>query len=684
VKIVELTVENRSDRLRRLTATYYAEWVLGTSRHRTAPHLVPEYDTAAHVLLVRNPFHAPFNERVAFLAAADPPHDLTTDRIDFVGEAGDLARPAGLHRLGPGGKVKPGGDCCGALQVYLQLEPGERRTVRFFLGDAPDRAAAVRLAARYRDPGTAPAAWEAVRRHWDQLLGAVQVRTPDPAADLLLNRWLLYQATACRLWGRSALSQSSGAFGFRDQLQDVLALAVARPDITRAHLCAAAARQFEDGDVLHWWHPGLEQGVRTRCSDDLLWLPYAAAQYWAVTADDALFDEPIPFLAGDPLAPEETDRFGRFATGPRPASFYEHCLRALQHASRFGEHGLPLFGSGDWNDGMNRVGARGRGESVWLGWFLAATLRAFAPLCERRGDLERAHDLRRRAGDVVAAIERHGWDGSWYRRGYFDDGTPLGSAQSDECRIDAVAQSWAVISQLADPDRAAAAMASVFRILADSELQLVRLFDPPFDRTLHDPGYIKAYPPGVRENGGQYTHAALWTAWATGLQGDGDRLGELYHWLNPIHRTATPGGVARYRGEPYAVAADVATAPATPGMAGWTWYTGSAAWMYRLGIEVLLGLRREHDRLRIDPCVPRAWTEFAAVWRHEAAEYRIRVRNPDGVSRGVTSLTVNGEAVAGSHVQLRGEPGVHVVEVILGGSPAGTEVVAQGSRGSAR
>jgi cyclic beta-1,2-glucan synthetase len=325
-----------------------------------------------------------------------------------------------------------------------------------------------------------------------------------------------------------------------------------------------------------------------------------------------------------------------------------------------------LFGSGDWNDGMNRVGIRGRGESVWLAWFLAATLTAFAPVCERRGHADRARELRRRADRVVAAIERHAWDGAWYRRGFYDDGTPLGSARSDECRVDAVAQSWAVISGLADPGRAAVALASVFRLLADRDLELLRLFDPPFDHTRHDPGYVMAYPPGVRENGGQYTHAALWTAWAAGLAGDGDRLGELFRWLNPIHRTASPELVARYRGEPYAVAADRSTAAAVRGVAGWTWYTGSAAWMYRLGLEVLLGLRRERDGLRIDPCVPRDWTGFEATWRHGDAEYRIRVRNPHGVRRGVAAVTLDGAALDDTTVPLRDEAGVHVVDVVLG------------------
>jgi len=666
VKLIEVTLENTTDRLRRLTATYYAEWVLGASRHRTGAHLVPEYDPAVQTLLARNPFHPAFAARVAFLTASDSPHGLTTDRVDFVGEAGDLARPAALHRIGPNGAVRPGGDVCGALQLYVQLEPGERRTVHFALGDGADRAEALRLAQRYRDPAAVRTAWDGAAAHWETLLTGVQVRTPDRALDLLLNRWLLYQATACRLWARSALSQSGGAFGFRDQLQDVLALAATAPALTRAHLLEAARHQFEEGDVLHWWHPGSDQGVRTRCSDDLLWLPFAAAHYASVTGDVAVFDERIPFLGGEPLGIEEADRYGRFPRSEMVASLHEHCLRALDKGFQLGEHGLPLFGTGDWNDGMNRVGAAGRGESVWLAWFLTATLRAYARVCEQRGEPERAATLRARADALAAAAEREAWDGAWYLRGFYDDGVALGSARSAECRIDAVAQSWAVISGVADRVRAEVAMQSSLRELADEHLRIVQLFHPPFDLGVRDPGYIRAYPPGVRENGGQYTHAALWTAWAEGLLGHGDRLGELLHWLNPVNRTATRAGVDRYRGEPYVVAADVSIAPLHAGAAGWTWYTGSAAWMYRLGIEVLLGLRREGDRLRVDPCVPHGWDGFEARWRVGSSEYAIHVRNPEHVCHGVRAIMLDGRPIDEPVIPLVDDGRQHDVEIVLG------------------
>lgn len=666
VKLIEVTLENTTDRLRRLTATYFVEWVLGTSRHRTGPHLVPEFDRDAGALLARNPFQPAFQDRVAFLAASSPPHGFTADRTEFVGEANDLSRPAALYRLGPAGSVRPGGDVCGALQIYVQLEPGERRTIHFVLGDGANRAEALRLVRRYREPGAVRISRQDAGSRWDGLLDAVQVRTPDDALDLMLNRWLLYQATACRLWARTALSQSGGAFGFRDQLQDVLALAATAPELTRAHLLEAARHQFEEGDVLHWWHPGSEQGVRTRCSDDLLWLPFATAHYLSVTGDQGILEEQVPFLVGDPLGEDDDDRYGLFHPTAHAASLYEHCIRALDRGFRLGSHGLPLFGSGDWNDGMNRVGAKGQGESVWLAWFLVATCRAFATVCDGRDDATRAGTLRTRAAALARTAEERTWDGAWYVRGFYDDGMPLGSVRSGECRIDSVAQSWAVISGAADPDRAAVAMQSVFRTLADERARLLRLFHPAFDKGTRDPGYIRAYPPGVRENGGQYTHAALWAAWAAGLLGEGDRLGELLRWFNPVNRTTTPARVDRYGGEPYVVAADVSTNPLHIGAAGWTWYTGSAAWMYRLGIEVLLGLRREGESLRVDPCIPRSWDGFDAWWRCGDSEYHIQARNPDGVSRGVRSATLDGQPLLGPRVPLTADGRMHEIEIVLG------------------
>jgi cyclic beta-1,2-glucan synthetase len=674
VKIAELRLTNLWRRPRRITVTYYAEWVLGTSRRATAPHVISEYDADSGALLARCPYPAG-GERTAFLAADRRPHGLTADRAEFLGTPADRARPAGLVRIGLAGAVGPGLDPCAALQIHLDLRPGETVRACFLLGQGADRGAALELISRFRHPAAVDAARREVEAFWDGVLGQVQIATPEPEIDLLANRWLLYQALACRVWGRSALYQPSGAFGFRDQLQDVLALLGGAPDIARGHILEAARHQLEAGDVLHWWHPPAGRGLRSRCSDDLLWLPYAVARYLAVTGDRSILDEPVPFRTGPPLQLGEAERYDLYPESGTSASLYEHCLRAIHHGSTAGAHGLPLIGSCDWNDGMNRVGAAGRGESVWLGWFLHAVLEGFAPICEARGDpeaTEEAGRLRHRAESLRQALEASAWDGSWYLRAWYDDGTPLGSAQSRECRIDLLAQSWAVLSGAADPERAALAMDSAWRELERPEEGLTLLLAPPFDRTRHDPGYIRGYPPGVRENGGQYSHAAVWASWAFALLGDGDRAAAVLRTIDPLYRTATPEGVERYRVEPYVVAGDIAGAPPHTGRGGWTWYTGAAAWTHRLIVEALLGLRREAGMLEIDPCIPRSWPGFRATLRVGGAVWRVEVENPEGVSRGVVEVRVDGEPVDGARIALIDDGGEHDVEIRMG-APAGPD-----------
>jgi cyclic beta-1,2-glucan synthetase len=550
------------------------------------------------------------------------------------------------------------------LQLHVDLPAGGVDELHFILGQGEDRAEALAVVERLQRPEEAAAAWGATHAQWDHILGAVEVETPDAAMNLLLNRWLLYQSLACRIWGRSALYQSSGAYGYRDQLQDVMALVHARPDIARAQILRAARHQFGAGDVLHWWHPPSGRGVRTRISDDLLWLPYVTAHYVSATGDRGILEEQAPFLTGEPLRPHEEERYDLYPPTATTASLLEHCRRALAKGLTAGAHGIPLIGAGDWNDGMNRVGIEGKGESIWLGWFACATLEAFAALLlAGDGANHEAATYRAQADAVRQAIEQHGWDGAWYRRAYYDDGAPLGSAQNQECRIDAIAQSWGVLSGAADPQRARQALRSVQAQLIRRNERLILLFTPPFDKTARDPGYIKGYLPGIRENGGQYTHAALWTIWAFAAVGDGDEAEALFRLINPIYRSSTGKEVADYKVEPYVISADVYGAPPHAGRGGWTWYTGSASWMYRVGVEAILGLRRMGDRLRIEPCIPRHWQSYRLSIRYGSARYSVHVANPDGVSTGVKEVQVDGKTVDDGVIALIDDRHTHEVSV---------------------
>jgi cyclic beta-1,2-glucan synthetase len=617
---------------------------------------------------VRNPWNTEFGGRVAFLDLGGRQTAWTADRTEFLGRNGGPERPAGLDRgYRLQGAAGAGMDPCAALQTSFELPNGARTQVLVLLGEADGAAAAADLIRRGRT-----ADHEATRRgvasYWDDTEGTIQVRTPDRSMDIMLNRWLIYQALACRLWARTAFYQAGGAYGFRDQLQDSIALVTARRDLAREHLLRAAARQFVEGDVQHWWHPPSGRGVRTRISDDRVWLPYAVDRYLAVTGDTAVLDEIVPYLEGPALRPDQADAYFQPEPSSASASLYDHCAAALDRSLAVGAHGLPLIGSGDWNDGMNRVGPEGRGESVWLGWFLHTVLAAFAPIAEARGDRRRAEQWRARMKALRRALERHGWDGDWYRRAFFDDGTPLGSAQNAECRIDSIAQSWAVLSGAANPPHAERAMAAVEEYLVRRGDGLVLLFTPPFDHSDVDPGYVKGYLPGVRENGGQYTHGAIWSVLAFAALGDGDKAGELFSILNPINHASTRAGVHRYKVEPYVMAADVYTEPPHVGRGGWTWYTASAGWMYQAGVEWILGFHLRGTTLLIDPCIPRAWPGYEIDFRYGSARYEIVVENPHGVSRGVASSELDGQVLAagGAAIPLADDGATHRVRVVLG------------------
>jgi cyclic beta-1,2-glucan synthetase len=650
VKLVQLRLRNLWSRPRRVTATYYAEWLLGSVRSASRSHVVCEYDPQLRALLARNPWNPDFAECVAFLSSSLAPHGLTADRQEFLGREGDRRRPAGLVRWGLSGRVRPGADPCAALQVHLDLSALGAAEVVFALGQGRDAAHAAELVQRWREAEQVKRGFEALRRFWDDRLGAVEVTTPDAALDLMLNRWLPYQTLSSRILARAGFYQAGGAIGFRDQLQDHLALLHAEPQRTRAHILSCAAHQFEEGDVLHWWHPPTGRGVRTRCSDDLLWLPYAVAHYVEATGDASLLDEVVPFLRAPPLDPEEQDRYAAFDVSEERRPIFEHCERALERGVTRGEHGLPLMGAGDWNDGMDRVGRRGRGESVWLAWFSIAAMRGFGVLCDRRGEVALAERWRRRADELERAVQRAAWDGGWYVRAFDDDGRPWGAADCDECRIDSISQSWSVLSGAEVSGRARRALESAERELLRAHPGVIRLLWPPFHETPRDPGYIKAYPPGIRENGGQYTHAAAWLGWAFAQLGDRKRAARVLDLLNPIHHAATPADAEHYAGEPYVLAADIGALSPHAGRAGWTWYTGSAAWTWRLGVEAILGLRLRAGRLVVDPCLPPGWDGFEARIRGPTGVLAVRVEDPDRVGSGVVDVRVDDECQKGARL----------------------------------
>ena len=666
VKFSVLKLSNRSGRPRRLTVTGYVEWILGDLHARTQMHVVTEIDGDSGVLTARNRYNTEFEGRVAFfdtdaIAPGDGVRSVTGDRSEFLGRNGNLQRPAALLRERLSGKLGAGLDPCAAIQVPLALDPGQSSETVFRLGLGRTWGEAVALAKRTRGVGAAHDALDAVRMYWLRTLGTIQVQTPDPSVDVLANGWLLYQTIGCRFLARSGYYQSSGAYGFRDQLQDTMAMVHAEPQRARAHLLLSAAHQFPQGDVLHWWHPPLDRGVRTRCSDDYLWLPLAACRYVDATGDAGVFDESVRYIEGRPVNADEESYYDLPMHSMLRQDLYQHCVRSLQRGLQLlGERGLPLIATGDWNDGMNKVGEHGQGESVWLGFFLFDVLTRFSAIARGRNDHVFAEHCLDSAEKLRQNLEQHGWDGAWYRRAWFDNGAPLGSTESDECRIDSIAQSWSVLSGAGDPERARQAMASLDQYLVRRDAGLVQLLDPPFDKTAQDPGYIRGYVPGVRENGGQYTHAAIWATMAFAQQGDSARAWELLRMINPVNHGRSSEAIATYKVEPYVVAADVYAVAPHVGRGGWTWYTGSAGWMYRLMVESLLGLQREGNRLRLAPCIPRDWPEYNLRYRYRDTAYRIRVRQ---LETGDTSwLTVDGIAQDGLVIPLQDDRVEHVVE----------------------
>jgi len=668
IKISHLSLENKSQRIRKLSVTAYVEWVLGSSRSANAPFVITEIDEETNAMFASNPWNSEFGKRVAFADFSKKQTSWTGDRTEFIGRNGTLELPAALvsgDKLS--GVVGAGLDPCCAQKVVLEILPGEKLELFFFLGQVDDREAARKLIKKYRESDL-NSVLSNVKENWNNILSKVQVKTPDRKTDLMLNRWLLYQTLVCRYWARTAFYQAGGAYGFRDQLQDVMALVISQPSIARAHILNAARHQFLEGDVQHWWHPPLNRGVRTKCSDDSLWLPYVVHHYVKVTGDYKVLDEIVPFLEGRFLSPEEESAYYQPLQSEHSATLFEHCKKILDRSLQVGAHGLPFIGSCDWNDGMNRVGHQGLGESVWLGWFLYRTLIDFSTIAKELNENNSVKLWTKHAEDLKKSLEKEAWDGAWYRRAYFDDGTPLGSASNAECRIDSIAQSWSVISKAGEKDRSFKAMESVEKYLIRTGDSISLLFTPPFDKTHLDPGYIKGYLPGIRENGSQYTHAAIWNVIAFSMLGNGNKAYELFSMLNPINHASSRSGVHRYKVEPYVIAADVYSEPPHVGRGGWTWYTGSSGWMYRAGIESILGLSLEGDILRINPSIPDYWQGFRMYYQHQSTEYEIIVENPHSVSSGVKILELDGKSLnpIENAIHLIDDKNFHNIKVILG------------------
>jgi cyclic beta-1,2-glucan synthetase len=664
VKLSALRLTNHSRETRTITITAYAEWTLGVRRETTGPQVRTRLLPDTNAIIAQNFFDAAFSDQVAFMATTEPVTTYTADRREFLGRHGTLAAPVALSRDRMSAATGVGLDPCAALQFTVTLSPGEMREVAVLLGAATGEEQVRTLLTRFNTAEAVRVAIDDNVKAWNDRLSTITVRTPDAELDTILNRWSLYQALSSRMWGRTGLYQSSGAYGFRDQLQDVMAFVYAEPAVAREHLLRAAARQFVEGDVQHWWHPHTGRGVRTRFSDDLAWLPFVVDHYITTTGDTAVLDEYVPFLTMRQLAPDEHEVYDLPRVADEHGSIYEHCLRSLRRACTEGAHGLPLIGTGDWNDGFSRVGIEGHGESVWLAWFLIINCRNMAVHAESRGDSQVALELLEQAERYVAAVAEHGWDGAWYRRAYYDDGVPMGSAGDESCQIDSIAQSWSVISGAASMERQRQAMASLQEHLVDEDLRLIKLLTPAFDQDGRDPGYIKGYLPGVRENGAQYTHAALWAVQATAMLGEGDRAWELYRMINPLTHADTPEAVAIYKVEPYVVAADVYTAEGQLGRGGWTWYTGSASWMYRVGLESLLGFKLTGDTLEIIPCVPMAWPSFEIDYRYRTSTYRIKVIEPAAIRERGAEITVDGALTGEAVIRLVDDGAVHEVSIV--------------------
>ncbi|MCT4715459.1 cyclic beta 1-2 glucan synthetase [Enterobacteriaceae bacterium H18W14] len=663
IKIAILTLNNTSGRSRKISVTGYVEWTLGESRTKSSMHVVTRAAKVARGcgVLANNYYSSSGSERTAFFAVTGVHCSFTGDRREFLGRNGSQRSPAAMKQRTLSDKTGAGLDPCGAVQSATTMIDGDQRTFVFVLGIGQNQHEAETMIGQYLSEDAARNELANVHRYWHRMLDKIVVTTPDPAVNLLANGWLLYQTLACRIMARSGYYQSGGAFGFRDQLQDTLALSHAAPERLREQILLCASRQFVEGDVQHWWHPPQGNGVRTRCSDDYLWLPLAICHYVETTGDTALLEHRLPYLEGRLLAPGEESAYEQPVISAIEETLWQHGVKAIRHGLRFGQHGLPLMGAGDWNDGMNLVGLEGKGESVWLGFFLYDILQRFATLAESRADNDIAGLCRKEALSLQKNLESAGWDGAWYRRGYFDSGEPLGSHTAKECQIDAIAQSWSVLSGAASPERCAQAMQALDERLVDSEVGIIKLLTPPFNGKGPNPGYIQGYLPGVRENGGQYTHGAIWAVMAFARSGNTERAWQLWSMINPVNHGLTAEAVERYKVEPYVMTADVYSVAPHTGRGGWSWYTGSAGWAYRLIVESLLGIERHGEAISVRPLLPPDWTSLSMNYQHQSSYYHITVTQGEGDYR----VTLDGNALVNDRIPLVDDGQEHRVEILL-------------------
>lgn len=661
LKLWSLTLTNRSDRVKYVSLTYYVEWVLGTQGEQTNPYILTSYNNEHECLFAKNIYTMNFQNTYSYLFSSETIIGYTGDRQEFLGQKGSVREPRGAEvKLSCNTGVSY--DPCGAIQVSVAIQPQECKTVLFGLGQSTSLEEIYRIKNKYREITASEKELDRVRTYWEGLLGTVKVKTKDRAVDILVNGWLLYQTVSCRIQARAGFYQCGGAYGYRDQLQDTLSLLFADSSILRGQILIACSRQFEEGDVQHWWHPPMGIGVRTRITDDLLWLPYCTAAYIRSTGDTTILKEKVPYIKGPVLQEGQHDVMFTPEISQSFATVYEHCKKAIDRTS-FGEHGLPLMGGGDWNDGMNEVGIEGKGESVWLAWFFYTVLGDFIPLCHKEDDEAYGQELEQKRESLLQSIEEHTWDGEWYLRAFYDDGTKLGSKENDECRIDSISQSWSVISKGAKEERAKTAMQSAWRYLVREEEAISLLLTPPFNKTSKNPGYIKNYIPGMRENGGQYTHAAVWLAIATSMLRDYHMAQTLFTILNPIHVTQTRKDVLRYEKEPYVMTADISLSPPYTGRGGWSWYTGSAGWMYQGLLSWFLGIRKEGNELIIDPATPASFGDFSVEYKFGRSLYEIRVESRSKGTLTTEAITVDDSLVKGNRVSLVDDGEKHLIIV---------------------